>query len=256
MGAFDFFLLMCYNGFIRKESFMTASRASKNNYVPVDYEDLYRYYIIGAGHGNSLTHQILRTMMPFATEDERETLAHDVWLRMFEKKILDVFDPTKSNFGGVIFFVTRTIVGNHLNRKGRNPLTGLKGGSLTTGEAAPDATFEPGVYHLDKLFVTETPDPTAVMDLADLFDLLVEECRLLAEKPKSNKRERSLLPLINLLVKECDPEECGEQLDVTPSTIHNWLGVLREMVEEIKTTILAPKPQVLPPGKILPIEEG
>jgi len=234
---------------------------TKNDYIPRDYEDLYRYYILGAGNGNSLTHQIIRSMIPYSDQDERETLAHDIFLRLYEKKMLDVFDPEKSNFGGVIFFVTRTIVVNHLNRKGRNPITGLKGGSLTDADPDPEGeAFEPGVYHLDRLFVTETADPGEAMYLRKLFELVTEKCKQLKEEAHPtayrDTRNRSLLPLLELLMLECDPDECGEKLGVTASTIHNWLSVLRGMAEEIKATILAPKAQPLPPGKMLPVEEN
>jgi DNA-directed RNA polymerase specialized sigma24 family protein len=235
-----------------------STTPSKNDYVPKDYNDLYRYYIVGSGNGNSLCHQILRQMMPYADSDERETLAHDVFLRMLEKDILTVYDPTKSNFGGVIFFVTRTIVGNHLSRKSRNPITGLKGGTLVEG-ALESETFEPGVYHLDRLFAAEAPDPGVRMDLQELFELLWQRCQSLKDKahptaPRAT-RDRSLLPLLKLLLEECDPEECGAKLGVTASTIHNWLHVLAEMAQDIKETVLQPRKRPLPPGKMLPTED-
>jgi DNA-directed RNA polymerase specialized sigma24 family protein len=234
------------------------SANAKNNYVPTDYADFYLYYIQGSGHGNSLCHQIIRSMMPYADQQEREDLAHNVFLRAYEKKILDVFDPTKSNFGGVIFFLTRTVVVNHLGRKSRNPITGLKAGTLVDGDAESE-TFEPGVYHLDRLFLSESPDPGDRMDLQSLFNHLVDRCKQLQEQAHPtayrDTRKRSLLPLLELLIRECEPDECGAQLGVTASTIANWLVVLQEMVEEIKATVLAPPASTEPPPPMLPIED-
>lgn len=231
----------------------------KNDYIPRDYEDLYRYYILGSGNGNSLCHQVIRSMLPYSDEDERETLAHDVWLRCRTKELLKIFDPEKANFGGAIFFVTRTIVVNHLNRKGRNPLTGLKAGTLTDLDPG-EWTASPGVYHLDRLFATETPDPGERLDLLKLLKELRDRCAALKEKAHPTAyqatRDRSLLPLLELLIQECDPEECGTKLGVTASTIHNWLGIIRDMVEDIRNTVLAEKKRPLGPGKMLPVEEG
>lgn len=239
-----------------------------NNYVPVDYEDLYRYYIVGAGDGSSLVDRLVRKFVPYADQDEREQLRHDVFLRCLEKQVLEtggssrsekakelgkpgVFDPTKANFGGVIFFVTRTICSNHLGRKKRNPITGLKAGSLV--DTDPDTEeFEPGVYSLDRLFEAQEPDHDLAMDVRALMLELYTQCRMLHQNPR-HKRDESLYPLLQLLSVQSDVQECGKELGVTPSTIHNWLGVLREMVTEIRgylqkepKTGREPKPKPLP----------
>jgi len=204
-----------------------------NNYIPKDYEDLYRYYVMGDGHGNSLTHRLVRKFLPHATDDERETLAQDVLVRAIEKDMLKVFDPTKANFGGVIFFLCRTICVNHLARKGRNPITGLKGGSLVEKDPETEV-FEPGVYSLDRLFASEDPNLEGKMETSAIVEELFTICKELFTNPR-HKRDQSLYPLLQLLFTQHDVKECGEKLNVTPSTIHNWLGILKEMVTEIKT---------------------
>jgi DNA-directed RNA polymerase specialized sigma24 family protein len=210
----------------------TEAASQETNYVPLDYEDLYAYYIDASGNGASLTHQLIRHFVPLASPEERETLAQDVYVRCHEKDMLRVFDPAKSNFGGVIFFVTRSVCVNHLNRKQRDPQTGLRGGSLTSGEV-DDNEFEPGVYSLDRLFGTPSPNYERQIDASRIVRKLYDWARDLYEHPKV-KRDASLYPLLNLLAEESNPQECGEELGVTPSTIHNWVGVLRQKIKEFR----------------------
>jgi DNA-directed RNA polymerase specialized sigma24 family protein len=215
-----------------------AKATQDNNYVPQNYEDLYRYYILGTGKGASLAHQLIRHFVPHATPDERETLAQDVYVRCQAKDMLKVFDPTKSNFGGVIFFVTRTVCVNHLDRKQRDPQGGLLAGSLVDRDLE-DGEFEPGVYSLDRLFGSPAPDHEKRMDAEALVTRLKDWAHSLYVAPR-HKRDASLYPLLNLLLEEHNPLECSEQLGVTPSTIHNWLGILRQRVLELKADLGEP----------------
>ncbi len=131
---------------------------AKNDVIPKDYEELYLHYIAGTMTRPSLCQQIIRTMTKGnATEEEREVLSHDVFTRCLEKDILKVFDPSKANFGGVIFFVTRSIVVNYLSRKARNPLGNLRAGTLVESSGGDEESFEPGVYSLDAMFSSPTP---------------------------------------------------------------------------------------------------
>lgn len=208
-----------------------ASRKSANDYVPKDYDDLYRYYIAGDGHGNSLCHQLIRHFLPYGDQDERDTLAHDIFLRLMDKDMITRFDPSKANFGGVIYFVTRTVCINHLSKKSRNPITGLNGGTLATKDPEDDV-FEPGVYSLDRLFGTEAPNHEEQLHTVFLLNELTSWAKSLFDKPR-HKRDRSLYPLIKLLREQHDPRECGEELGVTSSTISNWMEVLRKQMHEI-----------------------
>jgi len=208
------------------------ANSNPNNFIPKSYEELYRYYILGDGRGNSLACQLIRKFVPYATQDESQSLLHDVFLRCFEKKVLDLFDPTKANFGGVIFFVTRSICVNHLDRKTRNPLTGLNGGTLTNADPE-DQVFEPGVYSLDKIFGTEAPNYEEEMEARSVVEQLFAWAKSLYEKP-AHKRDASLYPLLQMLAIQREPDECSKELGVTVSTIHNWLTVLRQKTREIK----------------------
>lgn len=202
-----------------------------NNYVPSDYQDLYAYYIIDPDGKDTLCKKLVRAKLPYSTDDEKETLVHDVFLRLLDKKMLEKFDPSKANFGGVIYFVTRSIVSNHLDKKTRNPLTGLNGGSLYTTD--PEDSFEPGMYSLDRLFGEEAPKVESLIEMKQEISALMEWAISLYQAPR-HKRDESLYPLLQLLAEDFDPKECGAKLEVTPSTIHNWIAVLRDKVQEIR----------------------
>jgi len=212
-----------------------AKTQGLNDYVPEDYEDLYRYYIIGDGGGNSLCHQLIRKILPYSDTDERETLAHDVFLRLLKQKMLERYDPSKSNFGGVIFFTTRTVCTTHLAKKSRNPLTGLKGGTLVS-TVAEEGEFEPGTYNLDNLFQTETPDYENQIYNKILLKTLFDWAKEKYENPR-HKRDEGLLGLLFLLADQKDAKECGKVLKVTPSTIYNWISVIRDKALELKAEL-------------------
>lgn len=229
---------MCYNSVSETDTttdtgpaMTIKTKSEDNNYIPKDYQDLYQYYVIGKGNGNSLTHQLIRGFLPYATDDEKETLAHDVFLRCLEKDMLKVFDATKANFGGVIFFVTRTICSNHLSRKSRTPLTGLNGGSLATSDPE-DGEFEPGTYNMDRIFGSAIPEVEKEMDAKALVGQLMAWAKELYDTPR-HKRDRSLYPLLVLVANQASPEECGEELGVTKSTISNWMKVIQEQAREL-----------------------
>jgi len=201
--------------------------AMDNNYVPKNYQDLYLTYIVGDGHGGSLCSTLIRRFIKHATPDETESLTHDVFLRCMEKDVIKSFDPTKANFGGVIFFVTRSICINHLDRKGRNPITGLNGGSLVETDPE-DGQFEPGVYSLERIGGTTVPRIEEQIDAKRVLNSLLDELTALAAKPR-HKRDQSLLPLFRLMTDQVDPQEAAAQLGVTASTIHNWQQEIRRM---------------------------
>lgn len=208
---------------------MTTKHA--NDYVPTDYQDLYSYYIEGS---DSLCSAIIRKKLPYVTEEEMEVLRHDVFLRILEKEQLEKYDPVKANFGGVIYFVARSICANHLDRKGRNPLTGLHGGTLVEHDT-DEESFEPGMYNLGRMFPTATPNYAAEIDARDMVDRLVDWATYLKDNARS-KRDHSILPLIELMAEQKDTRQCADELGVTVSTIFNWIRVIREKALELRPT--------------------
>jgi len=201
----------------------------ENSYVPSSYEDLYTYYIVGRT-GNSLCKSLLRQKLPYTDESERESLLHDVFLRIMEHRMLERFDPAQSNFGGVIFFVTRTVIVNHLDRRTRNPLSGLKGGTIDF--SGPGEDFEPGVIKLDKVFSTSPAVSENAMDRDRRLQRIFDYARERFNK-KESVRDTNLLTLLKLLLEEHEPKECAIPLGVTPSTIYNWIAHLRLVAAEM-----------------------
>lgn len=205
-----------------------------NNYIPKDYEDLYRHYIGPVTDGSSLCRTLIRKMLPFADQDEKEILAHDVFLRIQEKEQLKKYDPTKANFGGVIFYVTRSIVVNHLAAKSRNPITGLCKGTLVE-QSPDDETFEPGVYSLERLFEHDTIDLDSAIDAHRMVTSLITWAKALAADPK-NKREESILPMLERMMLGEDPKIIAIKLEVTASTVHNWMEFVRDHLGKLGHT--------------------
>lgn len=138
------------------------------------------------------------------------------------------WDTTKRNFGGCIFVVTRTIAVNFLSQRGRNPVSGLSAGSLVS---TTEDQFEPGTYSLDTLFVVSPPDRESQLDAKKQVSKLFAEARKRFRDPK-NKRDRNLLPLLNLMLEGRDSQECGELLGVTTSTVYNWQVFVRSFLDK------------------------
>lgn len=196
------------------------------DFVPSSYEELYNHYVVGV-NGNSIVRTLVRSFMKHGTEDEMETLTQDVFLRCMDKKVIEGYNPEKANFGGVIYFVTRSICCNHLDRKERDPVAGLYGGSLTT-EDPEEGTFTPGVWNLDR-FVVPAQDVAKSYEAAEQVEWLVTFAQQ-AQANAKNKRDESLLPLLKLLMEEFTPQECATQLKVTTTTVSNWMKYLKEAI--------------------------
>lgn len=195
------------------------------NYIPKDYEDLYLYYIAPK---NSLCNQIIRRIIMYSDEGERESLAQDVFLRCLEHKMIEKFDPAKANFGGVIYFVTRTICVNFLNRKSRDPINGLCAGSLE----ARDEEFERGVYReegveQEAMHRGEGQDPEGVIVARDQVIALVKATRE-RKKTAKNKRDESLITVVELLFEGYTDEEIAQKTGVTKGTVDNWKSALKQ----------------------------
>lgn len=189
-----------------------------NNFVPANIEEFYTHYVMGS---DSLVNQILRQMLPYGTPEEREDLASGVVLRAMEHKSIEKYDAGKANFGGVVFFLTRSVVTHHLSRKSHDPVTGLNGGSLTSTDGED---FELGAFSLERMFGTDEFERSVVAK--STLDKLVDFAKRAAAKA-SNKRDRSLLPLMNLMAQGYEPKEIAGQLGVTQSTVGNWVAYLR-----------------------------
>jgi len=203
-----------------------------NDYVPKDYDDLYRYYFLGDGDRTGLVYGCIGKFCRTESSEEKQDLACQIFLRCMERNVLKLFDPMKSNFGGVIFFVSRSICVNYLAKKSRDPIAGLKAGTLVMTSSG---NFEQGVYDLERM--DDGVDPMAELDVGEhatyLITRLFEWAAERKEDPKV-KRDSAFLPLLELMSEGRKVAECGKELGVTSSTIHNWLGIMKKRVTDIE----------------------
>lgn len=199
-----------------------------NAFVPSSYEELYEYYVRGRG-GDSLTKTLIRFFVPLASEDDKEALSHDVFVRCMERDVIRIYDPSKANFGGVIFFVTRSVCLNFKDRRTRSPLDGKYGGSIQLGQ---DHEFEPGVFRLDTIFSVDSGVNERTLTAKNMTQKLLSWAQSRAAHPQ-NKRDQSLLPLLVLLLEDLDPKECAPRLGVTAPTVINWIGYIRSQLPVI-----------------------
>lgn len=208
------------------EEIMGTMSTANLSYIPTDEQDLYLHYMVDKS-GPSVTKRLVKTFLPYAEDDLVETLVHDVFLRFVSSNMMAKFDAAKANFGGAIFFVTRTICANYLNRKTRDPLGDLRKGSLV--EASEE--FEMGSYTLDSMELEPAIETINEDKVSAKF--AVEKLLRWAEEKKmtstyKNKRDQSLGSLIKLLLEGNNPQECADTLNVTASTIHSWIKHIRE----------------------------
>lgn len=206
------------------------------NHVPTSYDDLYRSYFMRVGGAPSLAEIILRRFYKTARPAQMEEMVHEAFIRMLRFKALEKFDPSKSNFGGMVFVAARTVAINGMDRTGRDPLGNLCGGYLEN--KTDDDIFEPGVYSLEKCLGSSDPSPEEGIFSRKILNSLLSWAKQLYDNPR-HKRDSSLYPLIQLLAEENTPQECAAILEVTPSTIHNWRNFIAEKAEELLSTILS-----------------
>jgi len=118
------------------EATETGLPKSKFDFVPGSHKELYDHYFAKKG-GKSIVGTIIKGIAPHATQDEFESWSHDVYARMLDKKVMENFDPTKGNFGGTVYFTTRSVVVNALEKKSRDALHNSS--SLVDHTDAPSA---------------------------------------------------------------------------------------------------------------------
>jgi len=198
---------------------------TNDNFIPANYDELHAHYFAGS---NSLAQQLVRSAIRFTGDasDMREEILQDAFVKLMSMDIIARFDVKKANFGGMIFCAVRSIVGNYMGSRTRNPMTGLHGGSLS--ETSSDE-FEMGTFTLDRMFATEDVATTAsALDAKARIGRLIDVLTWRQACP-ANKRDRNLLSLLQLMADGYTPLECSARLKVTNSTIHNWMTYLQTL---------------------------
>lgn len=202
---------------------------SKFDFVPKTPEELYNHFFKVTG-GVSIVGTLIKGIAKHATAEEFETLSQDVFVRMLDHNLIAKFDSAKGNFGGVVFFTVRSVVVNYLERKARDPMGGLKAGSLV--DQIEDGEFEAGTYSMETLDEGSDKEGRAV-EAGDSIAKLARYLEGLARKA-TNTRDRNLVKVLELLAEEQAPSEIAEALGVTKSTISNWMARIAEITTELK----------------------
>lgn len=190
----------------------------EKNIIPKSYEEMYEVYFKGT---KTLAPTLVRSFLPYMEESERESLVQDVFLRMLEQGILEKFDAKKSNFGGAVFFTVRTIAVNHLDKRQRNPMTGLNKASLQ--ESTEEG--ERGAIALDRL---EGYSEEKRWIAAEQVAQIMSKAAALEIKGK-NRRDRSMKQLLELMLEGYDAQECAERMGVTDATVYNWMKYVQQI---------------------------
>lgn len=186
--------------------------------VPADYDELYRLHFMPR---NSFVRSILRRRMPLSSPDDIEDMMMEIIERCIRFDIITRFDPTKANFGGMIFNVIRSVSSNWTARVKRDPVTGLRNNAIL--DKSPDDDSK--VVALDNLFRDERLGSS--FEFSDRIRSLLEWAESCVRR-NENKRDRSMVDFVNLLIEGYTPQEIAEKLGVTASTIHNWRTFVRE----------------------------
>lgn len=204
--------------------------AKDYNFIPKTYEELFRHYVAKDETGYSIVRALIRKILPHVNEEEMETLAQDIFVRCMAKEVIRIYDPKKANFGGVIFFVTRSVCVNYLGRKSRDPMGLLYGGSLVETVEDRDESFQRREYQVDKFLIDEV-SPDRKVESAQLVRHLQRWAKALATNPR-HVRDAKMPQLLQLLIEQREPDECAKILGISESTVVNWMGVMAAEVKK------------------------
>lgn len=196
--------------------------------IPKDYEELYQHYFKRSSNGSSIVRTLIRKLMPKVTEDEHEVLSQDIFTRCIDKRLLAIYDPTKANFGGAVYFVARSICVNYMERKMRDPLGVLNAGSLV--ETQEDEVIRPGEYSMSRLETDQVG--TERRYEAQEIVLRLWEWSLGMLRNAKNVRDQKMHELVKLLLEENTPKECAEKLGVSQTTVSNWTKLMEAEVRK------------------------
>jgi len=214
-----------------------------SNYVPTGYDDLYRYYFVD---NDALCRKIVKKFVRFADRDEVEELVHDVFVRCIKKDVLKLHNPEKGNFGAIIFFVTRTICVNYLDKKGRDPMSNVLRGKfapfrILLGEESNVLADASLYYEEDNDEILElnavefersdenTLEPTLIAKLT--VEELYKYMHVRSHKHTS-MMDRKLSQLLTLMLQEKTVKECAKILGIGKSTTYKLIKLLQMVCKD------------------------
>ena len=148
---------------------------------------------------------------------------HDSFERAMKYDVLGKFDEGKSNFGGVVYFVVRSVCVNSMRKKARDPLNF----SLSLVEETEEG--EKGVISLE---VCEGEEGSRLEDklVAELTVHRLEGVVNGLAKEGANKRDRSLGKMVAMMKQGYTSVEIASELGVTAMTVSNWMKYLAGLI--------------------------
>jgi len=179
--------------------------------IPTNLETMYSEYFEGS---SAFVPSVVRKMMPYSSDADREDLVGDILLRSIEHDIIGKFDASiTKDFAGLVFTVVRSVVANKCRKVAQH-------GTIASLTETVGEEFVKGTYALDTHFAVQPAKNHTIEDsrLSAMFRYAKE--RLLANKCK---RDQSLHAMMNMLLEGYDHKDIAKALGVQPSTVSGWL---------------------------------
>jgi DNA-directed RNA polymerase specialized sigma24 family protein len=187
----------------------------KSTVVPSTVEEMFTEYFQG---NDSFVNSCVRKMLPYSSQDDREDVVSDILLRSIEHDIIAKYDDKiTKDFAGIIFTVIRSVVANKCRKTSQ---TGVMASLVETVEE-----FSKGTYALDSNFAVN-PDANLMLNDSRLMALY----RYANERVKANEcvRDRSLRPMLDLMLQGYEHSEIAARLNVRPSTVSGWVSYIQD----------------------------
>lgn len=185
--------------------------------VPSDYGVMHRMYFAGT---HCLAYRLAARLVPHGTSQDWEDLAAAAMTRAIQHKILEGYDASKANFGGVVYFLVRSVCVNYLRYRTHDPIGNLRRETVVHEEGEErDLLLE--------VVDSKAPYVEDILTKEEVFRK-VEEFSHTRTQIGANKRDRSVEELVGLIKLGAEPEECAQKLGVSIPTIKNWTNYLVE----------------------------
>lgn len=187
--------------------------SARNNYIPKDYEDLYNAYFAPG----KLAPVLCRKLLFGRQSQDWQDANQEAYLRLLNTQILEKFDSSRANFGGMVFLACRSACCN-TGRRGAVELNHLS--LVETNEERI-----PGAISGNQVPADEGQEDRIIAALT------VEELRKSAREAKTKgkaKRFQNQEQLIDLLLEGRSREEIAGILKVSRASVDLWVSVLSE----------------------------
>lgn len=175
--------------------------------------------------------RVQATLKRFGVRDQMllEDLEQEVYLRMIQKKTLEVFDTEKGSFSTHVFQVIRTVALNYHRASNHDPINKSEP-LMMTGEEGEEFLHP----EISKLII-DRPDAEGVTE--EFLELLYKElAKETVWRSKSSKGTsiKSLSTVCNLLQIGYKPKEIAAIFLVGQSSVSVWVKKIREHAKRVR----------------------